>query len=203
MAERGIGKSLDQALGLEEPQQAAVRSVAESDHDTQASQGLQFGGKIRSAGGELFGVRQIARRQALDRIGDVEIPQFQSVISGNGLRPIRETASMQQRIHEVPRAVPGEGPTGTVGAVGAGSQPDEAEARMLIAETADRGIMVIRPQTPARRDDLGHAADQPLTSPAAFQPVQDNPVHLIATAACRQDGGAAEGVAWRCHRVSP
>ena len=77
----------------------------------------------------------VVRRSAAGCGGDIEVFQFQAVITARGGGLAAEAGFMEDGIHEDAGSVAGEGPAGAVGTMGAGSESEDKDAGIGVAET--------------------------------------------------------------------
>src|SRR5437868_7617953 len=113
---------------------AVEGNFAQHEHDLQLLQSFHLAIKKRRAVSELLSGRLVVRRSATSNGGDVDIAQLQAIaaVSGRGLRG--KAHFVQDGIHEVAGAIPGEWTAGAVGAVGAGSKSEDQHSRFRITE---------------------------------------------------------------------
>ena len=152
--------------------QASLPSVDDHPH---AGQRGPLRLEERQAGVELLRRRLVVRRRAAHRGGDPGVAQRQAVAPRLGDREAGEAGGVHRRHQEQAGAIAGEHPAGAVGAVRAGRQADDQQARLGIAEAGQRaapvGLVAIRgalhrrdvgavrpqPRAPRARDDLAMA----------------------------------------------
>src|SRR5262249_13149006 len=75
--------------------------------------------------------------------GNVSVEQAEAVVAMSGIRPGGKARLVQHGIEEVAGAVTGKGAAGAVGSVGAGSEAEDQQASVRIAEAGNRPGPVI------------------------------------------------------------
>ena len=108
--------------------------------------------------------RLVLRRHAAHRIGDAAVDQLKSVVGMRAVLAAREAVARQRLVEQLAGVVAGERPAGAVGALQAGRQTDDQQARIERAERGDRrvepGRLVARAMscgTPTSRGQRGQS----------------------------------------------
>lgn len=83
------------------------------------------------------------RRSASDRGGDGDSFEFQPIVDGRRFGLIGESLSVKRGEEKVARAVPGKHPSGPVGSMGGGSEPDDHDPRSRVPEPRNRSGPVV------------------------------------------------------------
>src|SRR6202012_3350875 len=81
----------------------------------------------------------VAGRGAADDRGDPGVAQLKSVIAGDGTRFACAAELVENGVHEVARAVTGEGSARTVSSVGSGGKAEDEDTCARIAKAGDGG----------------------------------------------------------------
>src|SRR5277367_1248846 len=153
--------------------------LAQRDHNFYILQSIHFAIEIRSAVCQFLRKRLVVWRSAAYCSRNVEIFQLQPVIAFGGVRLIGETGLMQDGEHKFPRRISGERTPSAIGAVRAGSEPEDENPRIGIAESGDGLSPVLaiaisaaflasnpfavfhQPRTAGASDDFGVELDEP------------------------------------------
>src|SRR6266540_2290769 len=172
VGETGLG-----ADGAEVAQRGVPGVVAEGDHHADRVQERQLTLQPRRAVGPLLGERLVVGRRALDRRGDVAVPQLQPVVAGDRGGLVGEAGAPQRG--EQP--VAGEDAAGAVAAVGGGRQAEDEQARGGVAEAGHRPAPVVPvPEGGALLPgDLLAPGDQ-ARAPAALDQLPVEPLQFVA-----------------------
>ena len=137
MGEAILGPAGDDA-GFEQEGKVTIEGdLSEADDDTDARQGLDFGGEVRGAVADLLGERLVARRGAAYDGGYPGVSQLEAVGAVEGARFAGEAEFMQDGVHEVAGAVAGEGSAGSVGSVGPGGEAEDEDSCPGVAKARD------------------------------------------------------------------
>src|ERR1700693_3704085 len=91
----------------------------------------------------LFGQGLVVRRSAAGCGGDVEVFQFQAVITARGGGLAGEAGFVEDGIQEAAGDVAGKGTAGAGGTVGAGSESEDKDAGLRVAKTGNRLAPVV------------------------------------------------------------
>ncbi len=139
-------------------------------------QQIQLSHQIGPTGEDLLAGWLIVRRYATDGRSDVGIMQNEAVIPCRALRLIGESSLPHRPIEKLAGAVAGKHASGTVCAMRSGSESDDQQPRIRIAEpghgTAPIGLSAIR--SPLHAPDLFPVGDQPQASEAVDDFVVEN-----------------------------
>ncbi len=108
-----------------------------------AGQRRQFDGEVTIAFADFTRFRFVGRRQAFHRVGDAATGEDKAVVGRQRLRGAGVTEFVQGFVQQHAGKIAGEGPTATVGAVHAGREADDQQARLVIAKGGDGAGMVI------------------------------------------------------------
>lgn len=134
VGEAVLGFAGDDA-GVEQVSQISVEGYFSKTHDdTNARQGLNFGGQMGGAVANLLGKGLVTGRGAADDGGDPGVAQLEAVVAGDGAGFAGEAELVQDGVHEVAGAVTGEGASGTVGSVGAGGESEDEDSGSGVAK---------------------------------------------------------------------
>src|SRR6266511_2127282 len=145
--EHGLGEAAGRGVLLADGAEVAQRGVpgvvAEGDHHADRVQERQLPLQPRRAVGPLLGERLVVGRRALDRRGDVAVPQLQPVVAGDRGGLVGEAGAPQRGEQPVAGAVAGKDAAGAVAAVGGGRQAEDEQARGGVAEAGHRPAPVV------------------------------------------------------------
>jgi len=138
VGEAVLGFAGDDA-GFEQEGEIAVEGyLSQADDDADARKGLDLSGKMAGAVANLLGVRLVAGRSAANDGGDPGVAELEAVVAGDGAGFAGEAELVQDGIHEVARAVAGEGASGAVGSVGAGREAENEDSGAGVPKAGDR-----------------------------------------------------------------
>jgi hypothetical protein len=134
VGEAVLGLAGDDA-GFEQEGQVTIEGdLSEADDDTDARQGLDFGGEVRGAVADLLGERLVARRGAAYDGGYPGVSQLEAVGAVEGARFGGEAEFVEDRVHEVAGAVAGKGSACPVGSVGAWCEAEDEDSGPGVAK---------------------------------------------------------------------
>lgn len=141
---------------------------AESDDGVAAFESLELGDQIREAVVALGGGWPIGRGRAPDHSRDVGVAQAKPVLTSHGFRLVGVAGAVHGGVEPVAGAVAGEHPAGAVGAMCSGSEADDREAGIRVAEARHRARPVtLALEAPRRcRCALPAPLDQPWAATA-------------------------------------
>jgi hypothetical protein len=137
VGEAVVGFAGDDAGFEEEGKVSVERNFAETDDDADARESLDFIGKMGGAVTNLLWERLVSGRSAADYGADPCVAELETVIAGDGVGFGGEAKLVEDGIHEVARAVAGEGTASSVGSVGSGSEAEDEDSRAGVAEAGD------------------------------------------------------------------
>ena len=112
--------------------------LTQADDNADLSKGLNLLGEVLCAVANLLRQWLVAGRGAANDGGDPGMAKFESVVTRDGLGFVGKTEIMENRIHEVPRAVTGKGASGAVGPMGTGSESKDQDAGTGISKARNR-----------------------------------------------------------------
>ena len=139
---RAVGETIlgfaNDDAGFEQKGEIAVEgNLSQADDDADARQSLDLVGEVSPAVANLLRLGLVAGRGAADDRGDPGVAQLKAVVAGDGARFAGQAELVENRVHEVARAVAGEGTAGTVGSVGSGGKPDDEDTCAGVAKAWD------------------------------------------------------------------
>ena len=138
VGEAVFGFACDDA-GVKQVGKIAVEGyLAEAYDDADARQSLNLIRQVSGAVANLLGVRLVAGRGAANDGGDPGMAELQAIFAGDGAGFGGEAELVQDGIHEIARAVSGEGAAGAVGSMGAGGEAEDEDPRAGVAKAGYR-----------------------------------------------------------------
>src|SRR6266498_3224241 len=146
-----------------------------------AGRGVLLADVVAAEQRAVLGERLVVGRRALDRRGDVAVPQLQPVVAGDRGGLVGEAGAPQRGEQPVAGAVAGEDAAGAVAAVGGGRQAEDEQARGGVAEAGHRPAPVVPvPEGGALLPgDLLAPGDQ-ARAPAALDQLPVEPLQFVA-----------------------
>ena len=140
---------------------------AEADHDPGVEQ-LELAGGVGEAGVALRRGGPILRRGAADGGRDPEPFDAEAVFAMARDGPVRQTCAVEGGEEKVARAVAGEEASGPVGAVGGGSETQDDDLRLGVAEAGygTAPVRLARVGGPLLPGDLLAPPNEPRAAPA-------------------------------------
>ena len=111
--------------------------LSEADHDADARKRLDLSREMDGAVANLSWLGLVAGRGAADDGGYPGVAKPEPVVAVKSAGFAGQAEFVQDGVHEVARAVTGERTTGTVCAMGAGSETQDEDAGAWITETGD------------------------------------------------------------------
>ena len=141
---RAVRETVCRELQAEGTQRRAVRDGAEGQQHRAVRDRREFGREIAIAGGNLRGQGLVAGWHALHRIADPAVDQLQAVVGRNRDRPARQAERVERLVQQDARVIARERPSGRVGAVKPGRQPDDQQPRLRLAEGRHRSAEIVR-----------------------------------------------------------
>jgi hypothetical protein len=163
MGEGVVGAAGDLAAQQEVGEEAVPGDLAEADYDANFGQGFDLGGEVSGAVADLLRRGLVAGWSAADDGGDPGVAETEAVVAGDGVGLGGEAELVEDGIHEVAGAIAGEGAAGAVGTVGAGSEAEDEDAGLWVAEAGDGAspVGVVDVGTAAGFADAGAVFAQP------------------------------------------
>ena len=143
VGERVGGARGDGAALLQDFEVSVPGDFSERQHGARLED-FQFAEEIVAAIREFGGERLIGGRSAADGGGDVGVFQLEAVVAANGSGLIGEARSVERGEEKIAGAVSSENAAGAVAAVGGGSEAENEELGMRVAETGD-GLAPVGP----------------------------------------------------------
>lgn len=143
-----LGFASDDA-GLKQEGEVAVEGdFAEADDDANARESLDFIGEVGAAVADLLRLGLVAGWGAANDGGDPGVTEFKAVVAGDGAGFAGEAELMEDGIHEVARAIAGEGTAGAVGSVSSWGETEDEDAGAGVTEAGDGaspvGLVLVR-----------------------------------------------------------
>ena len=144
----GVGKAVVGAAGddagvQQVGQEAVPGDLAEANDDADAGQRVDLGRQVDTAVANLLGCGLVAGRGAADDRANPGVAEAEAIVAGDGAGLGGEAELVEDRVHEVARAIAGKRAAGAVGSVGAGSEAEDQHTGAGIAEAGDRARPVI------------------------------------------------------------
>lgn len=164
--------------GVEQMREIPVEGdLAQADNDANPWQGTHLGGEMFGAVAYLLRLGLISGRGAADDGSNPGMAQLEAVIAGDGTGLCSEAKLVQNRVHEVSRAIAGEGPAGTVSSMGARRETENQNtgARIAKAGNGSRPVGLVKISSPFGLPDTATIIAQPGTTLAA----RDGVVNLL------------------------
>ncbi len=133
-----VGGFLLNEASLQKIGQIAVEGdLSQTDNDPDAREGFYLPGEVSGAVTNLLRRGFIAGRGTSDNRGDPGMTKFETVVARGAGRLAGESQFVEDRVHEVARAVAGEGAACAIGSVGAWGQTEDEDASARVAEAGD------------------------------------------------------------------
>ena len=133
--------------GVQKMREVAIEGyLSKTDDDADARERLDFAGEMDGAVANLLRLGLVAGRGAADDGGDPGVTKFEAVVAVDGAGLAGQTELVQDGVHEIARAVAGEGPAGAIGSVGAWreAQDEDSGARITEAGNGTRPVGLVQ-----------------------------------------------------------
>jgi hypothetical protein len=133
-----VGRFASDDAGVQKVSQVAIEGdLPETDDDANARERLNLSREMRGAVANLLRLGLVAGRSAADDGGDPRVAELEAVVAVGGAGFAGQAQLVQDRVHEVARAVAGEGSAGAVGSVGAGCEAEDEDAGVGVSEAGN------------------------------------------------------------------
>ncbi len=130
------------AAGCQERQARVERDAAERDQHADARERIEFGGEVRTTRSDFPRRRFVVGWRAPNGGGDVRVVKDEAVRGIRRNRLVREPRFVHRAHQEAARAIPGEHPACSVGAVRRGREADDQQPGGRVAEAGHRSSPV-------------------------------------------------------------
>ncbi len=138
MAERIRRSAANRAFREQVREIAVPGNLSQAYHNADSLQQLNLIREVRRAIANLLRQWLVARGRAPHHRGDPGVAQFESVLTGNCSRLVRQCEAMQNWIHKVAGAITGEGPSRAIRSMRTGCQAQNQNSRTRIPEPRHR-----------------------------------------------------------------
>lgn len=111
--------------------------LSQTDDDFDAWQCGDFCGEVLAAVADLLREWFVSGRGAADDGGDPCVVKLEAVVASDGSGFVSEAEVVQDGVHEVTGAVPGEGASGAVGTMCSGSESNDEDTGARVSKAGD------------------------------------------------------------------
>lgn len=125
MSEGVVRAALDDTLFEENVEISVQSEAAENNDNLNILKEFYFFLEIRPAGKKLFPGGSVPGRRAVSGGGNIGIGELQAIVAAARIRLGSEAGFIERAVEKVARTVACEHSAGSVGSMGAGSQPDD------------------------------------------------------------------------------
>lgn len=134
MGEEKSRSTLNNASAQKMSEVAIPGDFAEADDHLYARKECHFFGEVGRAIADLFGSRLVTGRRAPNYGADPHAAKPKAVVDVCGVRLVRESGVVEDRIEKIPGAIAGEDPPGAIAAVGSRSEAKGQDTGFRIAK---------------------------------------------------------------------